>query len=178
MGSGRRTVLVSPIRFRSVSLLLLFTLKSDAQQAPLAGRNVNMVSGTTSYKVGDPFLQRQNEVSIVVSSRNVQHLFAGANDYRTVDLSFAVSGAAPDIRSRVTRGWESLSPSLAAVRGKPDSLGSEFGRGAVDVQKVRLLLRIPSLRSIERQVVFRNIVRAFTDVDEMPIRLIAGSQHP
>jgi hypothetical protein len=76
----------------------LFTLQGDAQQAPQAGRNVNMVSGSTSFKDGDPFLQRQNEVSIAVSSRNVQHLFAGANDYRTVDLSFAVAGADPDVK--------------------------------------------------------------------------------
>ena len=44
-----------------------------------------MVSGTT-FPGGDPFLQRQNEVSMAVSSRNAQHLFAGTNDYRAVDL--------------------------------------------------------------------------------------------
>ena len=36
--------------------------------------------------LGDPFLQRQNEPSIAASSRNPLHLFAGANDYRTVDV--------------------------------------------------------------------------------------------
>ena len=50
-----------------------------------------MVSGTT-WPGGDPFLQRQNEPSIAVSTRNQQHLLAGANDYRTVDLP-AVLGA-------------------------------------------------------------------------------------
>ena len=44
-----------------------------------------MVSGTT-LPGGDPFLQRQNEPSIAVSTRNSQHLLAGANDYRTVDM--------------------------------------------------------------------------------------------
>jgi hypothetical protein len=53
--------------------------------AQIPGRNVNMVSGT-QWPGGDPFLQRQNEPSVAVSTRNPQHIFAGANDYRTVDL--------------------------------------------------------------------------------------------
>src|SRR5262245_36189645 len=44
-----------------------------------------MVSGRT-WPDGDPFLQKQDEGSIAVSSRNVLHLVGGANDYRTVDL--------------------------------------------------------------------------------------------
>jgi len=44
-----------------------------------------MVSGT-QWPGGDPFLQRQNEPSLAISSRNTLHLLAGANDYRTVDL--------------------------------------------------------------------------------------------
>ena len=51
----------------------------------IAGRNVNMVSNTEPF-TGDPYLQRQNEPSIVVSTRNPLHLLAGANDYRTVDI--------------------------------------------------------------------------------------------
>ena len=57
--------------------------RASAQIVP--GANVNMVAGQT-WPDGDPFLQRQNEPSIAVSSRNVLHLVAGANDYRTVDL--------------------------------------------------------------------------------------------
>ena len=62
----------------------------------VVGPNVNMVGGPASYDplrdpalVGDPFLQRQNEPSIAVSSRNPCHLLAGANDYRAVDLEEA-----------------------------------------------------------------------------------------
>jgi hypothetical protein len=60
-----------------------------------AGRNVNMVSGNTLPN-GDPWLQRQNEPSIAVSTRNTLHLLAGANDYRTVDMPLeGVGGELP-----------------------------------------------------------------------------------
>lgn len=59
--------------------------------AQVPGQNVNMVAGMT-WPGGDPFLQRQNEPSMAVSSRNPLHMLAGANDYRTVDLPGLPSG--------------------------------------------------------------------------------------
>jgi len=70
------------IALLSAALCLAATVPARAQ---VASQNVNMVSGT-NWTNGDPFLQRQNEPSIAVSSRNSSHLLAGANDYRTVDL--------------------------------------------------------------------------------------------
>lgn len=85
--------------------LTVFSQPSPAP-SPVTGANVNMVSGTT-WPGGDPFLQRQNEPSVAVSSRNPQHLMAGANDYRTVDLSVAIASANPD--AKVTGdGWLGL----------------------------------------------------------------------
>jgi len=61
--------------------LLLPAVASAAP--PVAGPNVNMVSGT-KFPEGDPFLTKQNEPSIAVSSRNPRHLLAASNDYRQV----------------------------------------------------------------------------------------------
>lgn len=65
-------------------LVCLFEPPAVSQTSPTA-QNVNMVSGT-DWTTGDPFLQRQNEPSMVVSTRNNLHLRAGNNDHRTVDL--------------------------------------------------------------------------------------------
>ena len=79
---------MSPSRTPSLLLAIVIVvclLSSAPAQNPAAGANVNMVSGT-DWTTGDPFLQRQNEPSVAVSTRNPLHLLAGANDYRTVDL--------------------------------------------------------------------------------------------
>ena len=91
----RRFVSSAPSRIAFVRLtlggLLAVGLAFTTLQAQIPGRNVNMVSGT-KWPDGDPYLQRQNEPSIAVSTRNTLHLLAGANDYRTVDVPF-VNGA-------------------------------------------------------------------------------------
>src|SRR6185436_343644 len=77
--------------FVALSLSVSFALVNVAAQSgqavpvPIPGKNVNMVSGT-NFPGGDPFMQRQNEPSIAVSTRNPLHLFGGANEYRTVDI--------------------------------------------------------------------------------------------
>ncbi len=72
--------------FALLFCLSAFLLLGGSAQAQTAGQNVNMVSGTV-WPYGDPFLERQDEPSLAVSTRNPLHLLAGANDYRTVDLN-------------------------------------------------------------------------------------------
>ncbi len=81
---------------------LLFALPAMGQTP---GDNVNMVSGT-KWPGGDPFLQRQNEPALAVSTRNPRHLLAGANDYRSVDI--------PDTNATDERGdtWLGVFKSL------------------------------------------------------------------
>ncbi len=69
----------------SAGIVCLALMPGTLWAQVVAGQNINMVSGT-QWPSGDPFLQRQNEPSMAVSSRNPEHLLAGANDYRTVDI--------------------------------------------------------------------------------------------
>ena len=86
---------------------LFLTLAVSLAPAPaqIAGRNINMVSGT-AWPDGDPFLQRQNEPSIAVSSRNPLHILAAANDYRTVDLPGLAAGETGDAWLGVFKSYD------------------------------------------------------------------------
>src|SRR5208337_2362566 len=75
-------------RIGLTAVFLCFAIAQIFGQVP--GPSTNMVSGT-QWPGGDPYLQRQNEPSMAVSSRNPLHLLAGANDYRSVDIPFAAS---------------------------------------------------------------------------------------
>src|SRR4051812_24463509 len=78
---------VSRALLASATALVCFACVVHAQ-APAVGPNVNMVTGT-KWPQGDPFLTKQNEPSIAVSSRNARHLMAGSNDYRLVPVEIA-----------------------------------------------------------------------------------------
>ncbi len=81
--SSCRSALVLRIAF-ATTLALSASVDGYAQVAH-AGRNVNMASGTT-LPDGDPWLQRQSELSVACSSRDSLACVAVGNDYRTVDV--------------------------------------------------------------------------------------------
>ena len=66
--------------FLASAAVYLFVSASMSAQFP--GQNVNIVSK-------DPYLQKQNEPSGAVSTRNSCRLLVGANDYRTVEINGA-----------------------------------------------------------------------------------------
>ena len=90
------------VAMASIPTTQTFKLQYQGQTL-FSGQNVNMVSGTT-LPDGDPWLQRQNEPSIAVSTRNPLHLLAGANDYRTVDIPGEVGDQLPGKYENSTAG--------------------------------------------------------------------------
>src|SRR4026207_1153237 len=68
------------------ALIAALAIGSVVIRAPIPGQNVNMVTGKT-FPGGDPWLQKQNEPSGAVSTKNPCHLLAGANDYRAVNVA-------------------------------------------------------------------------------------------
>jgi hypothetical protein len=133
----------------AVMLLFLGLGHAAAQTTPavqqvVVGQNVNMVGGPASYDpvrdpslVGDPFLQRQNEPSLALSSRNPCHLLAGANDYRAVDLEEAFALETADAWLGVFKSfdcgqtWTSTllpgHPADDSAAGRASPLKDEFG---------------------------------------------------
>src|SRR6476469_7945059 len=75
-----------------LSVRLLSVLCAVSCFGQVVGPNVNMLTGD-QLGTGDPFLQRQNEPSIAVSSRNPAHIMAVANDYRLVDVPGLLDGS-------------------------------------------------------------------------------------
>jgi hypothetical protein len=70
---------------RKLYLLAVCLIGSVTLSAQTPGQNVNMVTGT-KFPGGDPYLQKQNEPSLAISTRNACRLLGGANDYRAVNL--------------------------------------------------------------------------------------------
>ena len=83
------SIIARIVRSAVMPVLLVFCVAVVTAQEPglISGQNINMVSGT-EWPDGDPYLQRQNEGTLAVSTRNPLHLMGGSNDYRTIDLPF------------------------------------------------------------------------------------------
>ena len=125
---------------RLTLITAFITAVLPAAEAQVAvGPNVNMGGGQAGisplppFIIGDPFLQRQNEPSIAVSSRNPCHLLAGANDYRAVDLEEA-AGERGDAWLGVFKSfdcgatWTSTLLPVLPVDGTPHGVASPIKR--------------------------------------------------
>ena len=150
-------------RRRIAPALALVTLAAvgatlSAQQQVVPGTNVNMVSGTT-FPDGDPYLQRQNEPSSAVSTRNPLHILGGANDYRTVDLpgpfdplrGFKMNADAWMGLFKST-GWR---PDLEEHAGARLSAGHFAGGSGVADQRASSVDRSGDARRHQRSVLLR-----------------------
>lgn len=94
-----------PWSLASLKFALLMAVISGIGHAQIAGRNINMVAGV-QWPGGDPFLQRQDEPTLAVSTRNPIHLMAGSNDYRTVDLPGLAGGETGDAWLSVFKSFD------------------------------------------------------------------------
>jgi hypothetical protein len=89
---------------RNFWLLMLLAQTALAQNVTSVRSNVNMVSGT-ALADGDPFLSKQNESTMAVSSLNPLNIMGGSNDYRLIPLAqFGIPGDAP-ADGWVSRYW-------------------------------------------------------------------------
>ena len=99
--------------------------------AQFVGRNINMVSGT-QLPDGDPYLQRQNEPSMSVSTRNPLHILAGANDYRTVDIPGLPDGETGDAWLGVFKSTDGgLTWRSTLVPGYPQDVSPQAGSSPI-----------------------------------------------
>jgi len=122
------------------SLAAVLCVTAGSAHAQVVGENINMVSGT-QWPGGDPFLQRQNEPTMAVSSVNAQHLMAGANDYRSVDVPDPAYGemAAGDAWLGVFKSldggqtWKSV-----LLPGYPQDTSAEGLASPLKAQKMRV----------------------------------------
>src|SRR5260370_21489865 len=81
------------------------SLAQNVPSVPAVGPNVNMVSGITLGD-GDPFLTKQNESTMAVSSVNPLTIMGGSNDYRLIPLSQAgIPGENNSVDAWVGRYW-------------------------------------------------------------------------
>src|SRR3954464_11777992 len=86
----------------AIGMAAALPVVQTAAQQMSAGPNVNMVKGTEN----DPYLQRQAEPSMDVSTRNPCHILAGAVDYRTVDVPDPAAIDPPDpIQAAAHDSW-------------------------------------------------------------------------
>jgi hypothetical protein len=140
MAMKRHRVLIGGILIVGLAAAGVVLVRSQiAMTSPgaalIAGRNVNMVAGT-KLPWGDPWLQRQNEPSIAVSSRNPWHLFAGSNDYRTIDM--------PDLANQKVPG---LPVQIAAARDAWLGIFKSFDGGQSWITSLVTVMTRPATRA-------------------------------